>query len=152
MALLVFELGRKLAVLYSPSFTCSRGCFILKLGAAGRLKQGGQSGDETGRSTIAISALLFGFFFMSTRVQGQTQTTGDIAGTVTDPSGAVVPGGYGFPEGQQQGTTQDTTTNRTGAYHFFLLTSWALRSVGIGERLPDGEPADPGDPRRGGYR
>ncbi len=76
---------------------------------------------KPGRSTIAISALLFGFLFMSTRVQGQTQTTGDLAGTVTDPSGAVVPGAMVSLKDSNKGTTQDTTTNRTGAYHFFLL-------------------------------
>ncbi len=76
---------------------------------------------KVGRNTVAIFALLFGFFVVSTRVQGQTQTTGDIAGTVTDPTGGVVPGAAVTLKDSNQGTTHETTTNKTGVYHFFLL-------------------------------
>jgi hypothetical protein len=76
---------------------------------------------KVGRSTVAIFALLFGFFVVSTRVQGQTQTTGDVAGTVTDPSGAVVAGATVSLKDSNKGTTHDTTSSKTGGYHFYLL-------------------------------
>ena len=43
------------------------------------------------RFFAAIFALLVGLSLGSTRLTGQTPTTGDIAGVVTDPSGASIP-------------------------------------------------------------
>jgi Carboxypeptidase regulatory-like domain/TonB-dependent Receptor Plug Domain len=77
---------------------------------------------KLGRSTIAIFMLLLGFAVVSGQVQGQTQTTGNIAGTVTDPTGGVVPGATVALKDVSQGNTHTTTTNAAGAYHFFLLT------------------------------
>jgi len=76
-----------------------------------------------GKNIFAISALLLAFLLVvSNPIQAQTQTTGDIGGTVTDPSGGVVPGASVTLKDVKQGSTRDTTTNQSGQYHFFLLT------------------------------
>lgn len=51
----------------------------------------------------------------------QSLTTGDIAGIVTDPSGAVIPKAAVTVKNQQTGATQTTTTGTDGAYRFALL-------------------------------
>jgi hypothetical protein len=58
-------------------------------------------------------------------LRAQTQTTGDVAGTVTDPSGAVVPDAKVILKSDAQGTKQDTTSKRDGGYRFYLLTPGA---------------------------
>src|SRR5271155_27811 len=64
---------------------------------------------KLGKTTFAIIALLLVFLItVSSRVQGQTQTTGDIAGTVTDPTGAVVPGATVSLKDVNQGAIHDT--------------------------------------------
>jgi hypothetical protein len=67
-----------------------------------------------------LLALLLTAFF-AVQMVGQTIVTGDIAGTVTDPSGAVVSGATVTLKSVGEGTTQTTTTNSTGAYRFALL-------------------------------
>src|ERR1044071_4835545 len=59
--------------------------------------------------------------FIAVQMVGQTIVTGDIAGTVTDPSGAAVSGATVTLKSVGEGTTQTTTTNSTGAYRFALL-------------------------------
>lgn len=51
----------------------------------------------------------------------QSFTTGDITGTVLDPSGAAVPGATVKLTNTATGSTQTTTSNSTGAYRFPLL-------------------------------
>ena len=51
----------------------------------------------------------------------QSLTTGDIAGIVTDPSGAVIPGVAVALSSTETGASQNTTTNQAGAYRFTLL-------------------------------
>jgi carboxypeptidase family protein len=51
----------------------------------------------------------------------QTTTTGGVAGTVTDPSGAVVPDVKISLKSLERGTAQDTNTNKDGFYRFGLL-------------------------------
>ena len=51
----------------------------------------------------------------------QSLTTGDIAGVVTDPSGAVVPGATVTLTSLDTGSTQSNTTNQNGGYRFSLL-------------------------------
>ncbi len=73
-----------------------------------------------------VIAVLFAFLVAlsmgSTRLAAQTQTTGDIAGTVTDPSGAVVPDATVVLKSSGRGTAQNTKTNKEGSYRFYLLT------------------------------
>jgi hypothetical protein len=64
-----------------------------------------------------ISALIL----LSTPSWSQSLTSGDITGTVLDPSGAAVPNATVTLTNKDTGTTQTTTTNSTGAYRFSLL-------------------------------
>jgi hypothetical protein len=51
----------------------------------------------------------------------QSLTTGDISGTVTDPSAATVPGATVNLTNKGTGSTQTTKTNPQGQYHFAFL-------------------------------
>ena len=51
----------------------------------------------------------------------QSRTSGDIFGTVTDPSGAAVQNATVTLKNNDTGATQDVTTTSTGAYRFNLL-------------------------------
>ena len=73
------------------------------------------------RFFAAVFALLVVLSLGSTRVHAQNSTTGDIAGVVTDPSGATVPGAKVSLKDETKGNTQETTTNKDGVYHFYLL-------------------------------
>src|SRR5579863_673712 len=63
----------------------------------------------------ALAALL------SAHLAAQSLTTGDIAGTVKDPSGAVVPNLTVNLRSTNTGATQTTATSLDGAYRFTLL-------------------------------
>src|SRR5437899_4922636 len=52
----------------------------------------------------------------------QSLTSGDIAGTITDPSGAVVPNASVTLKSNDSGSTQTRSTNQQGAYRFSLLS------------------------------
>src|SRR5947209_7609943 len=66
-------------------------------------------------ATLLLTALF------AVQMLGQTIVTGDVTGTVTDPSGAVVSGATVTLKNADSGTTQTTTTNQTGAFRFALL-------------------------------
>ncbi len=51
----------------------------------------------------------------------QSLITGDLTGTVTDPSGAVIPGASVLLKNAGTGAGQETTTNAQGYYRFPLL-------------------------------
>ena len=74
------------------------------------------------RFFAAVFALLVVLSLGSTRVNAQKSTTGDIAGVVTDPSGATVPGAKVSLKDETKGNTQESTTNKDGVYHFYLLS------------------------------
>ena len=74
------------------------------------------------RFFAAVFALLVVLSLGSTKVGAQTTTTGDIAGVVTDPSGATVPGAKVSLKDETKGNTQESTTNKDGVYHFYLLS------------------------------
>jgi outer membrane receptor protein involved in Fe transport len=67
---------------------------------------------------LALTAVLCTF---SAQVHAQSLLTGDIAGTVTDPSGAVIPGATVNLQSLETGTSATTTTNASGVYRFSLL-------------------------------
>jgi hypothetical protein len=73
------------------------------------------------RFFAALFALLVVLSFGSTRLTAQTQSTGDVAGVVTDQSGAVVPGAKVELKDNTKGNLQESTTNKDGAYRFYLL-------------------------------
>ena len=52
---------------------------------------------------------------------GQSLTSGDIAGRITDPAGAVIPNSAVNLKSLDTGTEQSTTTNADGAFRFNLL-------------------------------
>jgi hypothetical protein len=66
-------------------------------------------------------ALLLVLGFSSPRAGAQTQTTGEITGAVTDPSGAVVAKAKVTLRDNSKGSTASTETNKDGVYHFQLL-------------------------------
>ncbi len=66
--------------------------------------------------TIAALAILF-LLLPSTLLAQSTVSTGNINGTVTDPSGAAVPGAKVTITRTDTGTSTDVTTNSSGAYN-----------------------------------
>src|ERR1700675_1472464 len=65
--------------------------------------------------------LLLVVLMAALRVGAQTSTTGDIAGVVTDPTAAVVPGAPITLKNVDTGSSTSTTTNAQGSYNFSLL-------------------------------
>jgi len=73
-------------------------------------------------AVLFVASALSLLLILSTLALGQgSLTSGDINGTVVDPSGAAVPGATVTLKSTENGTTQTTTTNETGAYRFHLL-------------------------------
>ena len=70
----------------------------------------------TGTSALLVIALL-----MAPSLMAQSLVSGDLAGTVTDPSGAVVTGASVNLRNNATGQTRTTTTNSNGNYRFSLL-------------------------------
>ncbi|MBV8550792.1 MAG: carboxypeptidase regulatory-like domain-containing protein [Acidobacteriaceae bacterium] len=70
-----------------------------------------------------LVSILFSTFIFSAipNLFGQTLTTGAIAGTVKDQSGAAVPGATVTLNDTDTGASQNTTTNQSGTYQFTLL-------------------------------
>jgi Carboxypeptidase regulatory-like domain len=61
------------------------------------------------------------FFGVSCPAFGQSLTSGGVAGTVTDPSGAAVPNATVTLKNNDTGAAASVTSNDTGAYRFALL-------------------------------
>ena len=68
-----------------------------------------------------VVALLFTVFLATAPMFGQSLTTGNITGTVVDPSHAVVANAPVSLNGLDTGSTASTTTNSNGGYSFSLL-------------------------------
>ena len=68
------------------------------------------------RRFLAIAA--FGVFMLSSIPAGAQVATGDIAGTVKDGQGGVIPGATVTLVSQSRATSRDTTTNADGAFIF----------------------------------
>ena len=73
-----------------------------------------------GRFPIVLAVLLV-LSLATAPMFGQSLTTGSIAGTVLDPSRAVVPNAPVALKGLDTGSTASTTTNSSGGYSFNLL-------------------------------
>jgi Carboxypeptidase regulatory-like domain len=69
------------------------------------------------RFTMVIATLLV----LLTFAAAQSIVSGDLTGTVTDPSGAVVPGATVTLKNSDNGSSQTVTTNNAGVYRFALL-------------------------------
>src|SRR6476661_5755043 len=74
---------------------------------------------RTGFSKL-LGALLVWFFAVPLLI-AQSLVSGDISGTVTDPSGAVIAAAKIELKSLDRGEKQTTTTNSSGAYRFSLL-------------------------------
>jgi hypothetical protein len=81
---------------------------------------------------------LAGAAFCST-LAGQTITSGDIAGTITDPSGAVLAKVAITLKNLQTSATQVTTTNDRGSYRFSFLQPG---DYGVTAELPGFQPTE----------
>jgi hypothetical protein len=68
-----------------------------------------------------VIAVLLTLSLATAPMFGQSLTTGSIAGTVLDPSHAVVPNAPVSLTGLDTGSTASTTTNSSGGYSFSLL-------------------------------
>jgi len=68
---------------------------------------------------------LFSFFLLlfslSTHLAAQSATTGDVAGVISDESGAIIPGATVRLTSLDTGATQTATTNNQGYYRFSLV-------------------------------
>jgi len=76
------------------------------------------------RSTKKNTALALALLLLSLSVQyafAQSVTSGDLTGTVTDSSGAVISQATVTLKSTSEGTVQTTVTNQSGNYHFSLL-------------------------------
>src|SRR5690349_21463317 len=80
-------------------------------------------GDMTAKRLITgILSVLMVAAVMAPSLMAQSLISGDITGTVTDPSGAVVSGATVMLKGDAQGTTRTSTTGSNGAFRFSLLS------------------------------
>ena len=70
---------------------------------------------------VGILGLLVMFAVMAPSLMAQSLISGDLTGTVTDPSGAVVPNATVTLKSDATGETRTATTNANGAYRFSLL-------------------------------
>ncbi len=70
---------------------------------------------------IGLLSVLVIALLMTPSLVAQSLVSGDITGTVTDPSGAVVPNATVTLKSTSTGQTRNTTTNNNGAYRFSLL-------------------------------
>lgn len=69
----------------------------------------------------ARSALLFAAAILAIPAFAQTITTGDVAGTIKDASGAVVPSATITLKSPDTGETRSMITGASGDYRFTLL-------------------------------
>src|SRR5450755_4540397 len=72
-------------------------------------------------SFCRLLALLLLACLMAPAAFGQSLVSGDLVGTVTDPSGAVLPDATVSLKSNATGETRNTTTNSSGIYRFSLL-------------------------------
>ena len=86
---------------------------------------GKHHGDQQKWSTIysyTLAVFVFVFLVMTvSSLWAQTSTTGAIAGVVTDPSAAVLPGVSVMLKNIDTGSSASTTSNAQGSYNFPLL-------------------------------
>src|SRR5271166_5720736 len=73
------------------------------------------------KRTTSLMAVLVVAAALAPSLIAQSLVSGDLTGTVTDPSGAVVPNATVALKSNSTGATRTTTTNANGAYRFSLL-------------------------------
>ena len=100
--------------------------------------------------TLTICLLMLATAAVGPTLYGQTLTSGDITGTITDPSGAVLSSASVALKNASNGTTRTTTASGAGVYRFSLVplgdytmtisaagfqTSSKLVTIAIGQTL-----------------
>src|SRR5580693_7253469 len=85
-----------------------------------RAKQTVERYDEMLRRSVPVMLMLC-LAVSASLLRAQTTTTGELGGTVTDPTGAVVTNASIVLTSVATGAKQSTQTNATGAYHFALV-------------------------------
>src|SRR5215472_13865526 len=73
------------------------------------------------RLITGVLALLVVAFMIAPSLMAQSLVSGDLTGTITDPSGAVVPGATVTLKNTATGATRTVTSSAAGAYRFSLL-------------------------------
>jgi len=86
------------------------------------------------RLITGVLALLVVAFMIAPSLMAQSLISGDLTGTVTDPSGAVVSGATVTLQSPSTGATRNTTTSANGTYRFSLLApgSYILTATATG--------------------
>ncbi len=74
------------------------------------------------KSFYVLMALLLAICLMAPTAFGQSLVSGDLVGTVTDPSGAVVSNATVTLKSNATGETRTTSTNSSGLFRFSLLS------------------------------
>ncbi len=74
----------------------------------------------SGQALLRVAVTVFGLWGAD-RILAQTITTGDIAGVVRDPSGAVIPSATVTLNSTERGDTRTALTGVQGSYYFNLL-------------------------------
>jgi Carboxypeptidase regulatory-like domain len=82
---------------------------------------------STSKFTSMVTMLAVVLLALSAAAFAQSIVTGDLTGTVTDPSGAVVSGAAVTLKSADTGSTQSTVTNSSGVYRFVLLKPGAYK-------------------------
>ena len=72
-------------------------------------------------STVLVITALLALAAFAVSAFAQSVTTGDVAGTIQDPSGAVVPNATITLRNESTGVNQTTKSNNSGGYRFTLL-------------------------------
>lgn len=87
----------------------------------------------------SLPALLLCLAVSASLLRAQTTTTGELAGTITDPSGAVLTSANVTLTNVATGAKQTAQTNSTGAYRFALLPpgSYRISATSSGFRSVD---------------
>src|SRR5579871_4219762 len=73
------------------------------------------------RSWSLTLAIIVALAALCTQGFAQSLISGDVAGTITDPSAAVIPNVAVTLKSLDTGAIQNTTSNQAGAYRFSLL-------------------------------
>ena len=74
------------------------------------------------RTVVFVFALALLFAVTAAQLNAQSITQGNVRGTITDPSGAVVPNATVTLKSTRTGATQTRTTSSSGFYEFPLVT------------------------------
>src|SRR5215831_10977368 len=106
---------------------CSVGVSLFVSGCSLRPKHLGSQLTKCGeksmqfRRFVTATLLLLTASLFSIEAMGQSTLTGEIDGTVTDPSGAVVSGATVTLKNTEMGITETVTTNAGGGFRLPLL-------------------------------